>query len=639
MRARFTVCRSGNYSMSLDYTSSVELRAYQKDAVKRVLSLLREGKNVVLSMPTGSGKTLVSLIAALSYARGQGVSVFTRTLAEYQAWEREARRLGVYFSGHVGRDRVCKYGPNAPTNLRDIGEQDDKGDGAPKQPFRPLLRCVECTHNLVRTAAKRRGLDGEYEDWDVLLKGKLGRELEAMQVSGVEAWVSGWKKKEHGCGYPFARDVPTTIKLFTHLSYFLLWKYVGVPSAVYIFDEAHNLAGITRNLTFTLSYNRVNELLRQYEDLREFGSRLDRVGRLAKQADGVSGAIEFLSGLLAAASWESSELPKPPSEVFEGDERIQRLIAHVKLVEEDQDIWRFRKILLCPNPQCRAENQEGVKICSACGSKIDGDEPSNRALKLVPVDPAFLLRRMNSDRWLLLSGSMPNPWYLRSVLGLTNFEVVELNPFEKLVSYYLDDELDMSYANRRNVKDLAVERAVSLKAKRGVTLLVTQNYDEVGWFTRYADVVESPKTTIGEVLSTVEQRCSQGKPTFIVGVARGKLFEGVEFKYEGKSAVRRVILLGVPYPNTKDEDFKEMAEYLKEKRGVNTWDLLMEDAVIAAKQAVGRAVRGPEDSAEVFFLDKRFRRLFKRMGVTRYTVLTGNHYMSGVESTPKTYWH
>ncbi len=619
------------WRMSLDKTLNVELRAYQKGALKKVLSLLNEGKNVVLSMPTGSGKTLVSLTAALSYARGQGVSVFTRTLSEYQAWEREARRLGVRFSGHVGRERVCKYGPNVSPNINEREGQDNRGDGAPKQPFRPLLRCVDCTHNLVRSATRRRGLDEGREDWELLLEGKLGRELELMQASGVEAWVTGWKKKEHGCGYPFARAVPTPIKLFTHLTYFLLWRYVGVPSAIYIFDEAHNLAGVTRNLTFTLSYNRVSDMLRQYEDLRDFSSRLDSTGRLAKQVDGVNKAIEFLSGLLAVATWESSELPRPPNEVFEGDERLQRLIAHVKLVEEDPDIWRFRKKVFCPNPRCRAENQEGARLCSVCGSKIDGDELASRAVKLVPVDPAFLLRRMNSDRWLLLSGSMPNPWYLRSVLGLTNFEVVELNPFEKTVSYFLDDELDMSYSNRRNVKDEAVDRVIGLKAKRGVTLLVTQNYDEVEWFTGYADILESPKTTISEVQSTVEQRCAQGKPTFIVGVARGKLFEGVEFKYAGKSAVRRVILLGVPYPNTKDEDFREMAEYLRQKRGVNTWDLLLEDAVIAAKQALGRAIRGPEDSAEVFFLDKRFKRLFKRMGVPEYTTLREGHYKGLIE--------
>src|SRR5579875_2770852 len=144
------------WRMSLDKTLNVELRAYQKGALKKVLSLLNEGKNVVLSMPTGSGKTLVSLTAALSYARGQGVSVFTRTISEYQAWEREAGRLGVRFSGHVGRERVCKYGPNVSPNINEREGQDNRGNGAPKQPFRPLLRCVDCTHNLVRSATRRR---------------------------------------------------------------------------------------------------------------------------------------------------------------------------------------------------------------------------------------------------------------------------------------------------------------------------------------------------------------------------------------------------------------------------------------------------------------------------------------------------
>ncbi|MEM3795602.1 MAG: helicase C-terminal domain-containing protein, partial [Thermoprotei archaeon] len=267
-------------------------------------------------------------------------------------------------------------------------------------------------------------------------------------------------------------------------------------------------------------------------------------------------------------------------------------------------------------------NPAGARACSICGSKIEPESLEPRLAKFVPIDPSFLLRRLNHDRWVLLSGSMPNNWYLSNVLGLNNFEVVELNPFEKNLAYYLDGELDMSYSNRAKARSEAIDRALRLKAQKGITLLVTQNYEEVGWFKRLADFVETPDTTIAEVVSLVEERCEDNRPALIVGVARGKLFEGVEFKYKGRSAVSRIILLGVPYPNTHDEDFREMAEYLRDKKGVRIWDLIAEDAAIAAKQALGRAIRGPEDSAEVIFLDKRFKRLFKRIGVTDHKPLS-----------------
>ncbi|MEM0271472.1 MAG: helicase C-terminal domain-containing protein [Thermoprotei archaeon] len=609
--------------MVTTYDSKAGLRPYQKEAAERVVDALRAGKNVVLSMPTGSGKTLVSLVAALKYADGQVVSVFTRTIAEYQAWEREARRLGVLFSGHVGRDRVCRYGPREPN--KEVEKEAHMFGGDPSvliRGFRPNMRCSECAQNLLVKALQGKRLGAEGVDWDRVLRGRLGRELEAMQGVGVEAWVRGWRQRENGCGYPFARDAPTPLKLYTHLTYFLLWRYVGSPSAVYLFDEAHNLAGITRNLTFSLTYRHIAELIHQYEAIKEFGHNMVHDRRLREQLDGVNEVLDFLTELLVVASWEKNELPKPPSEVFEGDERIQRLVAYVNLVRDKPDVWRLRTRVECPNPRCRAENPAGARACSICGSKIEPESLEPRLAKFVPIDPSFLLRRLNHDRWVLLSGSMPNNWYLSNVLGLNNFEVVELNPFEKNLAYYLDGELDMSYSNRAKARSEAIDRALRLKAQKGITLLVTQNYEEVGWFKRLADFVETPDTTIAEVVSLVEERCEDNRPALIVGVARGKLFEGVEFKYKGRSAVSRIILLGVPYPNTHDEDFREMAEYLRDKKGVRIWDLIAEDAAIAAKQALGRAIRGPEDSAEVIFLDKRFKRLFKRIGVTDHKPLS-----------------
>ncbi len=36
------------------------------------------------------------------------------------------------------------------------------------------------------------------------------------------------------------------------------------------------------------------------------------------------------------------------------------------------------------------------------------------------------------------------------------------------------------------------------------------------------------------------------------------------------------------------------------------WVVLYEKAVIKVKQAIGRAIRGPNDSADIYLVDKRF---------------------------------
>ncbi len=572
------------------------LRPYQKHAIKTIVSALNSQKNVVLSMPTGSGKTIVALSAALEHAKGARVSVFTRTLAEYLPWERECRALRVDFSGHVGRDRVCKFAPTTDEKIR-------------IDSFKPQQKCKECEHNLFKVE----------DDWGALLKGRLKEEFQEMQRLGVESWVLKWKAKQKGCGYPFARDAPTTVKLYTHLTYFLLWKYVGLDTQIFIFDEAHNLASVTRKLSFKLSTSTLTNIITQYEELRRFGE-FGSTQKLRKRLEEIERVLDFLTKLLEVASWKKDELPQPPFEFFEGDERVQRLISHTRLVLDKPDVWKAHKKLVCP--KCRHENSERSSRCENCGEKLEKENEQIRAVKFIPVDPSYLVRSLNADRWILLSGSMPSSWYLSNVLGLSNFEVVELNPFEKNVKYFLDTKLDMSYEKRESVRDEAIRRALSLVANHGVTLLVTQNYEEVEWFKGASNVCESQRTTIAQVLEVVNQRCEKGEPTLITAVARGKLIEGVEFKHKGKSVVSRVLLLGVPYPNVKDEEFKEMAQYLKQKRGISTWELMLEDAVIATKQAIGRAIRGPEDSAQVFFLDKRFKRLFGRLGINRYEVLT-----------------
>jgi len=126
------------------------------------------------------------------------------------------------------------------------------------------------------------------------------------------------------------------------------------------------------------------------------------------------------------------------------------------------------------------------------------------------------------------------------------------------------------------------------------------------WFKGVADYVEDKSSSVSSVPES----------GLVVVVARGKLSEGVEFVKEGRSLVKRVVIVGIPYPNTSDQYEKDELDYLMSKVGKRTaWSLLKEEASVIMRQAIGRAVRSQEDSAEVYLLDKRAGPFFKDMGV------------------------
>ncbi len=146
-----------------------------------------------------------------------------------------------------------------------------------------------------------------------------------------------------------------------------------------------------------------------------------------------------------------------------------------------------------------------------------------------------------------------------------------------------------------------------IKSPEGITLVVVSSYQMAEWFRGVADYIENPKTTLDKI----------PKEGLIIAVAKGKITEGVEFVENGRSLVKKVIIVNVPYPQTNDPYFKDVVEYVTKVWGQKTmWKLMNEIAFITVRQAIGRAIRSPNDRAEVYFLDIRFKSLFARLGLT-----------------------
>ncbi|MEM0320318.1 MAG: helicase C-terminal domain-containing protein, partial [Candidatus Nezhaarchaeales archaeon] len=121
-------------------------------------------------------------------------------------------------------------------------------------------------------------------------------------------------------------------------------------------------------------------------------------------------------------------------------------------------------------------------------------------------------------------------------------------------------------------------------------------------------MVETKSTKISEVKEFVikNEKC------VLLGVARGKVCEGVEIVLEGRSLLNAVILAGLPFPRNT-ELHQALTEYFKVKFGDQAFKYAtIMPCSIAIAQSAGRLIRGPQDRGLVILMDSRSARSFKR---------------------------
>jgi len=121
-------------------------------------------------------------------------------------------------------------------------------------------------------------------------------------------------------------------------------------------------------------------------------------------------------------------------------------------------------------------------------------------------------------------------------------------------------------------------------------------------------LMEEKRTRILDVLEFLQKngRC------VVLGVARGKISEGVDMTEEGRSMLSAVIIVGLPYPK-KTELHKALYKYFKEKFGEKAIEYANTIPCLnALAQSAGRLLRSPEDKGVIVIMDKRAAGRFKR---------------------------
>ncbi|MUM64073.1 DEAD/DEAH box helicase [Acidianus infernus] len=519
----------------------MDLRDWQIKLKDKVLDSLKRGFLVALNSPTGSGKTLFSLIVGVEL-KGK-VAYIVRTHNEYYPVYRESKRLGKSFSFLVSKALAC------PFSTADVNPED--------------IKCSSC--DIFSS------IPIKVDDYPFSFLSKLKKEGE----------------DEGFCPYYSLLDSLSNsdVIVLTYPYFFIprLREALGLDFSQYVVvvDEAHNL-------------DRLNEL-------EERKLNLTIIDRAISQVSNTT-VIEILRRLK-----EEVKKKALPEEKYILVQDYPKLTDdELEIIKEEYEALREKMIKEKRIKQIYLNNiikfyeTEG-KVFSYKGSLIKK-----------PITPEKYISILNDPSLsvILMSGTLQSKEFLRNVLGITR--QIEYIDTEKEMKKKLSGTIDCILA-------LDVTSAYSLRTKemwkkyasyilkifyqaKGYVLAVFPSYslmNEVMKLVNLPKLVEDEKTSLEDVYKLKEK-------SIIAAVARGKLSEGIELTKDGKSLISDVVLVGIPYPAV-DDYLKLQAEEISKITGQDVKDLLINTtALIAVKQAIGRAIRSVNDKANVWLLDKRY---------------------------------
>lgn len=539
--------------------TEIKLRPYQEAVIERSVDALRDGAGVIINSPTGTGKTLMGLIIGKEY--GTPFDVFVRTRSQYTPWEENARKVGMTFTGLMAKSVFCSMTRREYYEVCEIcglSKEDAKNQSS------------DHVHKW-----KREYTNFNCKECKVLRLGVMDPpNFRRLQELGILKFAQE-VKNQGMCAYNEMLTAKTDFRIFSYLYYFLK---IIIPTGLIIFDEAHNLE--------------LQELMRYTVSVYDF----------IKLSDS-----------------------KKEQEILKW--AFKRFIETESLDAEIKDIEGNKVTILE-----LLQKLDGEEVIAKARFVISADESfykekTDKYFRVIARDPSVLLSRLNTERYVLLSGTMPSEKYIREVWGLTDFEYIDVmkDYHEYLKDFYHMNvnivDADLTYKNRNSglYKEIAEFITQHLR-KDGINLVATTSKQMMADLSQFlhADFIEKD----GKIDFEKLQRLPDG--AVILAYEGGRLTEGIEIVKDGKSRIKAVFVVGFPYPEYKDPYLNSVIDYLAEKKGLDgkakegfRWFVMKEKAIIKVRQTIGRAIRSPQDEADIWLIDKRFRYrdIMERLGL------------------------
>jgi len=607
-------------------------RNFQLDAIDFAFNVIKNGKIGLLSSPCGTGKSISVLTAffmakELNHSVGR-LLVLTRTRNQLEIYCRELKRIkehsGVNLTASVFKSKkalcpqVWKDARHREISYRDFLQY---CQNLKNGTFGNTCRYYERTYNGTKPSQSAHRIVDKIKKIGPLLPD------EVYKISAQEGL----------CPYEITKILAKYADIIVgNYNYILLDSVrnsilgragMKMKDVNCIFDEAHSLpyyaAGI---LSDELPSTSVRRALREVEafDVDDYGfldALRDVIAKLGRDV-----YREF--GLDVEHVVDGDVIVDVLSERLKVN--ANKLLEIISELSELGEAIRYKRAETGRNPvsylsRCASflADWVGVKGSSyARYVKVEADRDRRRRVRLGIrcLDPALAASVINELRSaLLMSGTLWHTDYYIDVLGIerNRCQSVELpSPFPRENRLIV---VDKSVTTKFEKRDEAQWKRIADHLQRimgqinGKVAVYFPSYEIMHNVVKAADfdlpfIMEERATRIVDLLQFLKsyEQC------VVLGVARGKISEGVDMSIDGRSLLSAVVVVGLPYPKRTELQLV-LLKYFKEKFGDKALEYANSIPCLnALAQSAGRLLRNPEDKGIIVLMDTRADGRFKQ---------------------------
>lgn len=584
------------------------LRDYQKSLIDYITRTLKTHPGVAIEAPTGSGKTITGLGAAIDFSlkSGRKILYLTRTNSQQEQVLKELRKISAFESIRAvpiqGRHNLC------PLYM----EMENEGD------FTPDSLSRFCN---IRKRKVREGNPEACRFFNSKVDSEQTRNMIFRDIPDAEDFLT-YGKENTVCPYEALKAAASRADIVVApYTYFLnnavaerfLMRW-GIPreKLTVILDEAHNLPDLARELS-SYSITLRNIELAERETL-EFGdSELSERFRASDYCEMLRNAIidlkkEFLG--------ERDEARIQFRDLVE----YAAIGAKISL----DDFWAYTSIFALFGEMISDRKEEMGKVprshVLALSSKIltwrESEDESYIALvsseddgkvEAFCMEPRGVLEPMLRSKTIHMSGTLEPFQIYRNITGFNDLPARRLSsifPEENRQIIFFDDistkydEFDQEQAVRmRNliqdiVREVNRKTVIFFTSYNLMDRIIALGLD----FDYYA---ESRGTNQQDLMSLLSKFRVENRA--LLAVMGGRISEGMNFPGD---ELQVAVIAGIPYPRP---DAKQKALYAYyEAVHRNGWEYAVTFPVlIKMRQAIGRLIRDAGDIGSAIILDRR----------------------------------
>lgn len=566
-----------------------KLRENQDEMIQKVESSIREGKNLLIHAPTGTGKTISALYPAIKVASEFGLNVFFLTPRHSQH--------------QIALDTLKKMGEKRTVDI--IGKKwlcNQFYDGLSSSEFQDVC-------NYLKKEDRCEYYNKVYKRGEITEEAKLKLDELSSEILSAEELR---KRCPDFCPFEIschsARKSKVIVADYFHLfnphisGTFLAKTGKNLEDSIIIIDEAHQLPVrakdlVSSKLTTYVLNNAISEANEAGLELQfEIEKFRDRIEQLA---------FEKLSG-----KDEEYLLKEELVAIFNSLEVgfLDRLQALVEKIIESGKERSFSSGLLAFIEKWLDSDDNFVRIISQKESKYG----QQIEVKLSALLPARITSDIinNSYSTILMSATLQPPEMYAEILGVKNYQISSfksvfprenrLNIIAPIATTRYSKRGDDQYENHAEIIEKVFEASSGNTAVFFPSYHFLEKVNEKLSFgiDKFVETQEVNKEKKRELL----KKFIDSKKSLLLGVQSGSFDQGIDFP---NNTLKCIVIAGIALATPNLETKSLIDCYNKNYRKGMEYGYIY-PALQKVVQASGRAIRSEMDKAAIIYLDERF---------------------------------